>query len=264
MGIRRVSDMAQVAPLFEGWPEYLLRAVLDGEMGEGYANEAHTAALLYVADFGFLAGDAQAAEAEALAATLPEGHPGGVRFWTPRDEAWAKVIERALGGRAKRVQRYAIRKDVHHFDEARLTALAAALPEGCALHAIDGALYRQALAEDWSRDLVAQFLGEADFLARGLGVVVLRAGEIVAGASSYVVFRGGIEVEIDTRRDMRRRGLAAACGARLLLSCFARGLYPSWDAYSPASVALAEKLGYVFDRAYPVYEVDGETNGDFG
>ncbi len=111
---------------------------------------------------------------------------------------------------------------------------------------------------------MAQFLGEADFLARGLGVVALRAGEIVAGASSYVVYHGGIEVEIDTRADMRRRGLAAACGARLLLTCFARGLYPSWDAHSPASVALAEKLGYVFDRAYPVYEVDGDTGGSIG
>jgi hypothetical protein len=252
--------MALVAPLFAGWPECMLRAVLDGEMGEAYANDSHTAALLYVADFGFLAGDASAAEAGALAALLPEGHRGGARFWTPRDAAWAGVIERTLGARARKAQRYAIRKDVHHFDEAGLRALAGALPGGYALRAIDGVLYRKALAEEWSRDLVAQFAGEADFLARGLGVVALLGEEIVAGASSYVVFHGGIEVEIDTRRDQRRRGLAAACGAQLLLTCFARGLYPSWDAHNTASVALAEKLGYVFDRSYTVYAVDGEVD----
>jgi hypothetical protein len=262
MAIHRVTDMARVAPLFAGWPDYLFRAVLEGEMGEAYATLDDTAALLHVADLAFLAGDAASPEAGALVSCMPAGS-GGVRFWTPRDEAWAGVIERVLGNRARRAQRYAIRKDVHHFDEARLRSLAARLPEGYSLHAVDGALYRQALAEEWSRDLVSQFRDEADYRARGLGVAVLLNGEIVSGASSFVVFRGGIEIEIDTRGDQRRRGLATACGARLLLDCFARGLYPSWDAYSPASVALAEKLGYVFDHPYPVYEVDGETDGDF-
>lgn len=264
MAIRRVTNMARIAPLFAGWPEYLFRAVLDGEMGEAYATDGETAALLYLAHFGFLAGDALSPEAEALAAHSPEGYKGGVRIWTPRDEAWASVIERALGTRAKKVQRHAIRKDVHRFDEANLRALVAALPEGCELRAIDGPCYRMALTEEWSCDMVAQFKDEADFLARGLGFVALLGGEIVSGASSFSVYHGGIVVEISTRRTHRRRGLAAACGARLLLTCFERDLYPSWDAYSPASVALAEKLGYVYAHPYNVYEVDGETGGDFG
>ena len=37
---------------------------------------------------------------------------------------------------------------------------------------------------------------------------------------------------------------APACGAALVLTCLARGLYPSWDAANRESVALAEKLGY--------------------
>ena len=252
--------MDKVAPLFAGWPENLFRAVLDGLMGQAYANEGCTAALLYVAGFGFLAGDAACPDAEALAVFVPDGASEGTRFWTPRDEAWARVIERALGSNARKAQRYAIRKDVHHFDVARLKALATALPAGYRLCAIDGACYRLALAQAWSRDLVAQFDDEADFLARGLGVVALLGDEVVAGASSFVVFCGGIEVEIDTRADQRRRGLAAACGAQLLLDCFARGLYPSWDAHNPASVALAEKLGYVYAHPYPVYEIGGSES----
>ncbi len=249
--------MARVAPLFAGWPVYLFRTVLDGKMGEAYATDNDAAALLCLPEFSFLAGDAACADAEALAAIVPEGQACDMRFWAPRDEAWARVIERALGTQVRKTQRYAIRKDVHHFDEAKLRALAGTLPTGYTLSAIDGGLYRKALAEEWSRDLVVRFRDEADYLARGLGVVALSGDEIVSGASSFVVFHGGIEVEIDTRRDQRRRGLAAACGAQLLLDCFARGLYPSWDAHNMASVALAEKLGYVYDGPYDVYETDG-------
>ena len=57
------------------------------------------------------------------------------------------------------------------------------------------------------------------------------------------------------REDCRRRGFAYICGAKLILECLKRGLYPSWDAQNKWSVALAEKLGYHFDHAYQAFEV---------
>lgn len=84
---------------------------------------------------------------------------------------------------------------------------------------------------------------------------ILKDREIVSGASSYSGYRGGIEIETDTKADERRRGLAKACGAQLIWECRRRGLYPSWDAHAKASLALAEQLGYQFNREYPVYEV---------
>ena len=60
---------------------------------------------------------------------------------------------------------------------------------------------------------------------------------------------------MDTHRDYRRRGLAAACSAKLILECRRRGWYPSWDAQNLWSVALAEKLGYHLDHEYTAYEV---------
>lgn len=80
-------------------------------------------------------------------------------------------------------------------------------------------------------------------------------GLIVSGASSYSAYRGGIEIEIDTKEEYRRRGLALACGAKLILECLDRGLYPSWDAHNRCSAALAEKLGYRLDYAYDAYEI---------
>ena len=46
------------------------------------------------------------------------------------------------------------------------------------------------------------------------------------------------------------------CGAALILKCLERGLYPSWDAHNKESLALAQKLGYIFDREYLCYIVE--------
>ena len=165
-----------------------------------------------------------------------------------------KEIEACWGERAKRVVRYAIKKNTV-FDEEKLRAYAADLPEGYRLHALDDEVYEKCLANDWSKDLVSVFQGKEEYLQKGLGVVVLKGEELVAGASSYTRYREGIEIEVDTRADERRRHLATACCARLILECLKRGLYPSWDAQNWNSVCLAEKLGYEFSHEYAVYEV---------
>ncbi|MEG0367206.1 MAG: GNAT family N-acetyltransferase [Coprobacillus sp.] len=67
--------------------------------------------------------------------------------------------------------------------------------------------------------------------------------------------KGGIEIEIDTRADKRRLGLAKICASKMILECLDRGLYPSWDAHNPISLNLALSLGYVFDKKYVVYEL---------
>lgn len=80
--------------------------------------------------------------------------------------------------------------------------------------------------------------------------------QLAAGASSYSVYSQGIEIEIDTKEEYRRRGYATICGAKLIMECLKRDLYPSWDAQNKNSVALAEKLGYHYSHAYTAYEVD--------
>lgn len=109
----------------------------------------------------------------------------------------------------------------------------------------------------WANDLVSQYKDYNTYKALGLGVAVLKDGELVAGASSYSTYDKGIEVEIDTREDHRRKGLAYASGAKLILECLEKGLYPSWDAQNKWSVALAQKLGYHFSHEYVAYEVIG-------
>ena len=126
---------------------------------------------------------------------------------------------------------------------------------------MDEAMVPVLLAQGWSRDFCSCFDGPGDFVRRGLGVAALWEGVPVAGASSYIIYEGGIEIEIYTRPDHRRRGLAAVCGAALILMCLDRGLYPSWDACDLRSVALAEKLGYRRGEPYPIYWLQEAPGG---
>ena len=59
-------------------------------------------------------------------------------------------------------------------------------------------------------------------------------------------------------KDYRRQGLALACSAAFLLECLGKNLIPNWSAVNLQSVGLAEKLGYVYDREYQVYQIKGE------
>lgn len=228
--------------LFDGWEERLLDSYFDGCMGT--ATEMGGGAAVTVGDFCFLAGQ----PSEALVRTV------SVPILIPRTEDWYSVIEETLHGHVRRAERYAICKNGDVFDRAKLTAFAAALPDGVYLTEITAEWVPRLLQEDWSHDFCALFRDGDDYAQRGLGVLACDAqGRALAGASSYAVYHGGIEIEIDTRADMRRRGLATACGAQLILECLARGLYPSWDAHDLRSVALAEKLGYTRSHAYTVY-----------
>ena len=244
----------RAASLFEGWEETMIWSCLSGMMGRIYANADVSAAVAVLGDFAFFGGSADA----ETAAFLPAECLRSGMMLIPQNDAWDRALAAAWNGRAKRRMRYAIRKEPEVFDREQLARLAR-VPDGFMLSRIDRRLYAQCLAEGWTKDLAGCFADADDFAAHGLGVVLLREGRIASGASSYSAFPGGIEIEIDTRRDLRRQGLAAVCGANLILDCLARGLYPSWDAQNLTSVHLAQRLGYHFDREYPIYELTAEA-----
>lgn len=237
--------LQKIAPLFAGWYETLIWSVLQGHMGYAIADneEVPTAAQLVLGDFCFLAGQP----------SVPFAADAATREIVLRDESWSDAIERAWGSLVQRILRYAIKKEPDVFSRETLEGYIEALPKEYELRLFDRAICEQTVREDWSRDFCACFSGFDDFLARGFGVAALHNGRLVSGASSYCVYDGGVEIEIDTAPDERRRGLALACGARFILEALDRGLYPSWDAYDLRSVLLSEKLGYHVDHPYVIY-----------
>ena len=245
--IYELEDTAKVSRLFEGWQETLVYSCLQKVMGKIFVTDGDEprAACAYVGCFAFYAGEPEK--------ELVINKPDGFVIMTPQNYVWADLIEECYPS-AKKITRYAIRKDTR-FDKDALKQFVNGLPVGYELHEIDSEIYDRCLEDPVTEDFVSSFESKETFLKIGRGMVVIKNGRIVSGASSYTRYSEGIEIEVDTVEDERRKGLAAAACAALILRCLEEGLYPSWDAQNMASVRLAEKLGYEFDHEYVAYEV---------
>ncbi len=241
------------ANLFAGSTDTVITSALQGLMGKVYADDMHnpTCAMIFLNVFVYFAGEPN----EELLRYKPEALAGDFAVFVPQNREWEICIERVFEERATKFSRYAIKKEPDVFDVQKLTAFTQEIPQSVTLQLIDNDLYTQCLQNEWSKDFVCNYKNADDFLCNGLGVVAVENGQIIAGASSFSNYREGIEIEIVTHEDHRRRGLATAVGAKLILECLNRGLYPNWDAATKISVALAEKLGYHFSHEYTAYRI---------
>ncbi len=246
--IFKLEDTEKAERLFEGTEDTLVLSCLQRVMGSIFVTDLEhpRSAMAYLGDFAFYAGEPDA--------ELVSAKPEGFVIMVPLGEGWAELIRERFPD-AEKETRFSIRKDTR-FDRERLEAIAAAIPEGYELNRIDGGLYDQCLENELFIDCVKHFGSKERYFALGRGYAVTKDGKAVSVASSYTVYRGGIEIEIDTLEEERQRGFASAAGAKLILSCLDDGLYPSWDAANRASVRLAEKLGYEFGHEYECYEVE--------
>ncbi len=255
--IYKITHTDCTAKLFDGWDETLIWSCLQGVMGAVYGDDPvqPSSVIAVIGDFTFFAGK----PSRKLAEFRPAGSKSDFRILVPAGDDWKdlllKVCNACADTHARLIWRYALKKEPDVFDIPSLTQALSHLSPAYEQRLIDKALYEQCKSESWSCDLVSQFPTWEDFQNLGLGVVILKDGIIVSGASSYSRYLSGIEIEVDTREDFRRKGLAYLCSARLILECQKRGLYPSWDAHNLECVALAEKLGYHFSHPYEAIEV---------
>lgn len=247
----RCGSKDRIAKLFEGWNDTIIYSCLQGIMGDIFSNQQEDAAMAVLGDFVFFAG----APCEGLVRSELARNGREYRILIPQDPAWAELIEEVHGENARKFTRYAMKKEPDVFDLEKLTEAVHSCPAGYTLRMIGEEEYSVCKETPWARDLVSRFADHSMYHRLGLGVAAFYQGELVAGASSYSRYRDGIEIEIDTREDHRRKGLAYCCGAKLILEALKRELYPSWDAHNKESVALAEKLGYHFDHEYTSYEI---------
>ena len=234
----------------------MVRSFIDGCMGRGWVDrvDSPACAQVTVGDVSFLAGDPTAEDAARFVDNIPCDSGNPEFLFVPENDRWADLVLARHGIRAGRVVRYAFQHG-GDFPTDRLSGYAADLPDDYTIEPIDEKLYRQCLGSPM-KDLCSQFATAEDYVRRGIGFCAVRDGKVAGGASSYTVYRGGIEIEVDVDEGHRRKGLALACSARLILECLARGIYPSWDAANLESANLARKLGYVFSHEYGVYAVE--------
>ena len=251
--VYQVEPSEKIAAFFEGWEETMIYSCLQGVMGSVIADhpDKPTAVMAYLADFCFLAGKPN----KELTLSILEVCNKNYIYIVPQNSEWGRMIEQCYGINAEKQIRYAFKKESNIFDTVYLKHLSENLPDGYTMRLMDEEWFYKCQQYGWSKDFVSQYKNYEIYQQYGLGVIVFFGEELAAGASSYTSYQNGIEIEIDTKETHRRKGLAAACGAKLILECLKRGWYPSWDACNLWSAALAKKLGYHFDHEYIVYEI---------
>lgn len=248
--IYRLNDTTKVIKLFDNWEETMIWSCLQNIMGDIYVDNLQNpkSAVAVIGDFVFLAGIPQ----EEF---LTYNYHKKFMIMVSQSQEWEKQIREHYGKQAKKIMRYALKKDTQ-FDMKYLEKIVSQLPSKFSLKIIDEKLYHYCKEHSWSQDFVSQYKNYEHYRQLGIGVMILKDNLPISGASSYTRFQEGIEIEIDTQKEYRRQGLASICGAKLILECLKRHLYPSWDAHNLASVALAKKLGYEYSHEYIAFEVN--------
>ncbi len=246
--IFELTEPSKAAPVFEGWEDMPVDvfACLDNVMGKVFADDTEhpKSAMAMVGDFVYLAGEPNL--------ELVCAKPDRWMIVVPQNEAWEDLLENNFS--AYKMIRYAIRKDTR-FDRKKLETMANALPYGYTFRRIDEELYDICLNDEEFEEAVSAFESKEKYLEHGIGFAVMKDSKIVAVASSYTRYKKGIDIEIDTAKEERQKGLGSAVAAKLILECLDEGLYPGWDAASKMSVRLAEKLGYELSREYVCYNM---------
>ena len=241
---------ASLRRLFDRYPclHGSVAAVIEGGMGRVFADsqdEPHVA--LAVLDFHFLAGDPFHASALLLFKLL---QPGDVVVApTP---AWQHLVTATYPSELIVYHREAFQAE--KFDVDKLRRFCQALPSGFVLRQVCLAEVMQ-FATDLDPALVYNFRSHEEFMTRGIGLGILHQGMFVSGASSAAIGGGQLEIEIQTQRQFRRRGLARAVAAALILHCLEHGLQPCWDAANEPSAALARQLGFHSTGKYEAYRL---------
>lgn len=249
--MERLADPAEAKPLFENWQETVIWSALDGTMGDIYANGARTVAAAVLGDFAFITSPTMDEDAIQSFLSALKAATDHALILVAANEALFAMCKMLLGD-VKTGIRYAIKKEPDAFEPEKLQRFVEALPEGYTLSGMTPKIWAQILKKkDWMWDFISNFPDYDSFMEKALGVFALKDGEIVCGASSYSAYKGGIEIEIATHKDHRRKHLARTCAAQLILNCLKRGWYASWDAANSMSAGLAQQLGYHFSHTYP-------------
>lgn len=243
---------ASLKVFFEGSEDTIILSCLQGHMGEAWVDNLinPTMVELIVGDFVFFAGEPQGEVGEELLINIPINS-----IIVTESSKWKEQIKAFYKEDCKIEKRYSFYKNKENLNIDFLKKFYHKVPEGYKLKKLDKELLENYDVNKLSNDFTAQFKSMEDYLKRGRGYYILKDGEVISGASSYSIYNDGIEIEIDTAREHRRKGLATIVGAALMVDCLENGLYPSWDAANLSSKALAEKLGYKLNEEYEIYSI---------
>lgn len=243
----------KLVPMFENIDSTIILSYLQGHMGNAWVDnlENPTVAQITVGIFVFYAGNPNTEEAEELLHNLSD-----FTLAIVDSDEWKNRIETVHKGSIEKFQRFRFKKNLEDLDRVHIQELLSALPEEYEMKRIDKNIAKASSFHELSEDFISQFDSIDDFIDRGVGYAILNKGQVVSAATSFSIYDVGIEIEVASHPNHRRKGLATIVASALILDCLDRGKYPSWDGANSESVELAKKLGYTFKESYDTYFID--------
>lgn len=253
------NNIEKIIGFFDECEDSCILSAFSGSNGEVYADDENnpTVALAKVADYFYIAGKKGSNNIEEAVRFTDKVHENGdynIRVFGKEIE---EVLKKIYKDRVYVYSRFATVRSFENMDFEKLKNVVEEKKKEYELRLIDRELYSICRETEWMKNFTIGFDSYKEWKANGLGVLFLKDGVPISGASSYSSYPGGIEIEIITREDFRKQGLAYASGAALLLECKNRDLIASWDAAHEKSLALAMKLGYKFLYEYRIFGIKG-------
>lgn len=243
------NQMNKIEHLFNDIKFYMGKSVLDGLMGEAWADklENPTIAYLLVRQYCFINGDSNSKLAKKVLNTLPKTCKRIIA-----NDDWSNVIESTYNDFEKS-KRYSLKKEKDIFNKQKLKEFSENLNSEYEVKTINERIYRLIKADD---EDTKQMKITDDYMNKGIGVCCFRDDEIVGICSSNIIYKDGIEINIRVKEGYKHKGIGTAMASKLILMCLEKGIYPSWDAANLTSVELAKKLGYSYDSEYTIYKIN--------
>ncbi|MEG0309105.1 MAG: GNAT family N-acetyltransferase [Clostridium sp.] len=256
--MRELSDkeMKCLIPLINGKLDVGLWACIEGKMmGRAWVDNKSnpSIAMVLIADFCYLLGCNEYEDYEVCIKELIYKFKG--KILVSYNNYWDSFIERHFVNNYKKYRRYAIKREVDVFERDELKNFIDIIECEFSIEKIDETNYNKVLQDVFMADCCSNFSSLEEFLSNGIGYIIIHKKQIISGASSYVYCKDNIDITIGTKKEYRKKGLALACAAKVILDCLDKNIYPKWDAANLESVALAERLGYHFDKEYYVYSI---------
>jgi len=106
---------------------------------------------------------------------------------------------------------------------------------------------------EYNKDLYTFWESKELFIKNGFGYILLDDNQIIGHAISASVEDGEAEIDIQTEKQYRGKGIAGYLASSLIEECLQRSIVPKWDCSveNKASNKLAQKLGFQMIKKYP-------------
>lgn len=256
----RPSNFELVLPLYRtsGMSFPLISAVIQQKQrGQIFADERERpGSALIVTDFGFvvLVG---AKENHAFDKELLQAFGSGNAFkpsyllWYSPPGRWQTKLDAASPESVRKRERVRLEFPGRDGDAGSKSIQ---VPAGFQLE--DLTLDQIPKTEKFDIKLDSKFWRSAgDFLENGLGVCLLKDGEMVSLCYAAAIVDSLAEVDVATDPEFRGRGLASIVTREFIERCTTRGIVPTWDCFghNAGSINLARKLGFAEIVRYPFY-----------